>query len=164
MWEIISGVLGILGFVLSFINLVVIIFSRRKKVTANFEKCKSRYRYFNGNMMMIKYRFDNHSELPVSITRIRFYVDKTYYDVYPHPLRVAESKYNNGKAYYRNVEESTTLPISLAPLGSVGGYLFFRVPLNMIPTDERPLTFQICTNRGKAIQKTFAPHEDILCR
>lgn len=47
------------------------------------------------------------------------------------------------------------LPINLSSLEAFSGYLAFLVPRDTVSEQEKYLTFEICTNRGKAFQKTF---------
>lgn len=165
MWEIISGILGILGFLLSMVNLGILFFSRRKKLTICFDSYFVKKNYTRGDMIVVKYRFDNHSELPLSITRIQLVIGNKMIDIYSFPIIAAHSEYKtNNEVYHRNIKETDVPPLNLPPLGSIGGYLAFQVPRDTMSDNEKSLTFRICTNRGKAIQKTFALREECLCR
>lgn len=52
--------------------------------------------------------------------------------------------------------------VNLGSLASHSGFLGFVIPQDMKLENDKCLTFEICTNRGRAIQKTFALYED--CR
>ncbi len=164
MWEIITGILGILGFVISLINFIIIIHSRYLKFTVFFGDYGFTAVTSDKDAMVIEFRIDNNSELPLSITRIQFKSGKNFSDTYPMPLKAGEITYSTMLGvYHRSISETTLPPINLAPLGSAGGYLAFPIHRGILPTDEKYLTFRIYTNRGKVIQRTFVQHVDTQC-
>lgn len=151
---------GLLGFLISITTLIHLLITRRKRLTVNFGLNTNRD-YFGKNYFIIYCRFDNLSELPISITRIQILIDNIPFDCYHRPLIVETSTYKEaGKVTDQYITYSDTIPINLNSLASHSGFLAFQVPQDKLLTDGKSLTFRICTNRGKAVQKTFELHED----
>ena len=163
MWEIISGVLGILGFIISSVNLFFFFIARKKKLSV----CVKRYNINKdySDLLTAHIRFDNLSEMPVSITQVRLKVNDEYFDTSPYPMVAIESKTKcNDKVIHDFTITTHTGVINLNPLESADKYLAFQIPQGSLSTDEKSLSFEICTNRGKKVQKTFVLCEDTLCR
>lgn len=163
MLEIISGVLGILGFIISVVNLYFFFIARKKKLSICVKQFRVNTDY--ADMLTVYIRFDNLSEMPISITQIRLNVDGKYYDVFPCPMVAVEWKSSsNGEVLHDYAITTHTDTINLNPLESAYKYLAFQIPQGSVSVDEKALTFEICTNRGKKVQKSFVLRVDTLCR
>lgn len=161
----VSGVIGIVGFILSFINFLYSFIMRRKKVNVRFEKMGITPYYEGKEVLKIKYSFENNSQLPISITRIRLIINEKYYDCTDLPVVIEEvTRKRKNEIYDCDITKSNSTPINLLPLASDSGYFAFPIPKGILSNDEKALTFQICTSRGKAVQKTFVLYEDVLIR
>ena len=158
-------VIGIIGFVLSAINFIYFLIIRRKKLSLNFY-IHSIADYFDKKQRLkIFFCIENHSQLPISITRIRLLLNEKYYDCESSPMIVEEwSRKRNGKVYDQDIIKTKSLPFNLNPLMAESGYIGFLIPQGTLSGSEKSLTFQICTSRGKAVQKTFVLHEDVRLR
>lgn len=145
--------IGILGFIISIINFVYFFVIRKKKLKIRFEEfgvCK----YYNGEVLKIRFCFQNLSQLPVSITRIQLVVNDSMYDCTNSPVNIEEITRRRGTTVIeRTTVNSVTVPINLQPLMSQGDYFAFPIPQGIVSNSEKSLTFRIYTNRGKAIQK-----------
>ena len=96
-------VIGIIGFVLSAINFIYFLIIRRKKLSLNFY-IHSIADYFDKKQRLkIFFCIENHSQLPISITRIRLFLNEKYYDCESSPMIVEEwSRKRNGKVLHLN--------------------------------------------------------------
>lgn len=162
-WEIISGVLGILGFVGSVINLIYTFMISRKKLNLWIGSYGIKP-YFQGEeFAIVRYRIDNLSQMAITITRIKLIVDGKAYDSHFVPEIADDRKITKGdEIIYSQTTATDVVPINLEPLASRGGFLGFAIPQDTLPTGQTNLTLEICTNRGKATQKTVTLNEDIL--
>ncbi len=160
-----TELLGILGFIISLINIIYFLVVRRKKVTVNFGDYGIRSLRKNSDLLLIHYRFDNNSQLSIAITRVRILISGKEFDC-DRGVHIAEKFKNeeNHKEVYSKITTTDILPINLAPLASQSGFLGFVIPQDILLNGEKSLTFRIYTNRGKVIQKTFALYEDVKCR
>lgn len=160
-----SDILGIAGFIISLINFVYFFIIRRKNIIVNFGSYGIKNYIKNQKMLLIHYRFDNNSQLSIAITRIQLVVNNKKYDCDNMPIIATKYRYKEGnETVYQHFTKTDVLPINLLPLASHSEYLGFVIPRDILSNVERVLTFRICTNRGKAVQKTFVLHEDIRLR
>lgn len=164
-WEIISGILGILGFVGSVINLIYTFVINRKKLNLWIGGYGVKH-YFNGDeFATVRYRIDNLSQAPITITRIKLVVDGKAYDSYFVPELADKREIKQGdEITYCQTIATDVVPINLDSLASKGGFLGFAIPRGILSNGQTNLTFEICTNRGKAIQKKTTLNEDTLFR
>ena len=129
---------------------------------------KHRPMQYNGkivDVIMVRYTVFNKSQMPISITRVRFVASEEKQDAEPRQHLVEHSVYKqNDRTYAEVIVKSDILPIRLDCLGATSGYLAFLIPPDILSDHETTATFEICTNRGKAIQKTFVLHEDTRLR
>lgn len=163
-WSAISGIIGILGFVISVVNLVYFLLVRKKKLTIRFSTYGVR-NYCREKVAIVAYQFDNNSQLPISITRIKLITSVGEYDC-SNRIHIAEEfkRTTGGVTTLQKEIYTDHAPINLPSLGSQSGFLAFVIPPNTLSNGEKALTFRIYTNRGKAVQKTFALFEDIQIR
>lgn len=159
----IGSITGVLGFIISVINFAYFFIIRRKNLNIRFGDIGVREYYTPNDLLKVQFSFENKSQLPISITRVQLVINGTYYDCLRLPVIIEEvERKRNNVVYDRDTIKSTSTPLNLPSLGASSGFLSFQVPRGSLSNDETALTFRICTNRGKAIQKTFALHEDLL--
>lgn len=164
MLSIIVDIIGIAGFILSVINVFYHYISNRKRITICFGNYALNVfdRKNNKELLIIHFKIANLSQIPISITRIQILVNETLFDSDVRPHIAEEFTWSHGdKPYHSVVIESKILPININSLGAESGYIAFVVPRDKISDFEKALNFRICTNRGKAVQKTFSLHEDV---
>lgn len=115
--------------------------------------------------IMVRYMVFNKSQMPIAITRMRLITDKEKQDAEPRQHLAEHSTHRqNDETYAEVIVKSDVLPIRLECLGATSGYLAFLMPPDIPSGHETTVTFEICTNRGKAVQKTFVLHEDTRLR
>lgn len=163
-WTIISGVLGIAGFIISLINLIHYFISRKINLEITFLEYAHR-NYIKGNRrLIVHYQINNKSQLPISITNIQVLVNNKLYseDYETHEIlaykRIAKDVNEYVPTYNKH------LPINLDCLQSNSGYLVFSISEDIFPKIDEGLIFQICTNRNKVIQMKFSPNELVTIR
>ena len=163
-WTVISGVLGILGFIISLINLIHYFVSRRINLEIVVKGTKI-YNYFNcQNRVIVHYQANNMSHLPITITDFRLVLRDEIYaeDFNTHEIasyHKHSKDINDYKAIYNE-----HLPVNLPMLSSHAGYLVFVIPQDTIKDAGEDLTFRIRTNRHKEVQKTFVLNELVSIR
>lgn len=164
--KIFTGIAAIAAFCVSVYNFIVSFNSSRKRVLMRFDGIYANTSAINFKgvrckIVKIHYSFANKSQLPIAVTRIRLIIDGEYYDSEPRPYIVERfTNSMNGELYNQDIIKSTILPIHLDALGAQSGYLAFLIPQGMMSENETTLNFEICTNRGKAVQMTFLLHEE----
>lgn len=163
---ILTGIFAILSFIFTAANFVYLYFTKRKRLTVYFgvmSVSNQMIRYNNKlwNLLKISFRIDNRSQLPISVTQIRICINGQKYNSEPRPYVAETHSYRKGKEILENsVINTTILPICLGSLDSRSGYLAFLIPPDTLSGHETTLNFEICTNRGKAVQRTFSLCED----
>lgn len=164
MWEIISGILGILGFVISLVNLIHYFLTRRMNLEIKIIEFALREYSDDKKRIFLHYQANNKSTLPIAITDIQLIVRGTYYneDYNTHRVLDYESKRKDRIEYVPTYNDH--LPITLPEFSSHAGYLVFVIPQDIAQDVGTGLTFQIRTNRCKELQKTFALNEWVTLR
>lgn len=162
-FNIIGCVTGILGFIISLINLVYFFLIRRKKLNIRFGIMSVSHYHTSNNLLKIQYSFENKSQLTISITRIQVLVNGKLYDCERLPVIIEQVTRKQGNQVYDcDFIKSNSVPINLLPLAAESGFFAFAIPKDTLSNFDKALIFRICTNRGRAIQKTFVLHEDNL--
>lgn len=163
-FSIIGCITGILGFIISLINLAYFFVIRNMKLNVRFGVIRVKIKQnHNSNELDVYFSFENKSQLPISVTRVQVIVDDRPYDCIRMPVKIEQMSYSqNNEVYDRDTLKSTTVPINLAPLAAESGFLAYLIPKGTLSGHEKALTFRICTNRGNIVQKTFELHEDYL--
>lgn len=165
MLDSIVSVLGIIGFIFSLINFVYFFIIRKKHLIIKFGEYGIRNFRDDKKLLIIDYRFDNASQLPISITNVQILIDNKFFDCYNRKTLAEEMvRKSNGIIIGRNISYTDKMPINLNSLASQSGFLAFPIPQDKLSVGEKSLNFRICTNRGKAIQKTFVLHAETKCR
>jgi hypothetical protein len=164
MWVVISGILGILGFIISLINIVNYFLSRR----INLEIKITEFAFRNGckdtKRLFVHYQMNNKSKLPIAITDMQLLIQGHLYieDYNTHEVMAYHHTAKEINEYVPTYNEH--LPINLPMLSSRAGYLVFAIPEDIAECVHKDLTFQIRTNRCKEVQKTFALNELVTLR
>lgn len=167
--NIFTGVASIIALIISITDFVYLYYTKKKRITVYFGKTAiSKYTIavpdLDGNdkevsIFKIRFRIDNRSQLPISITKIGVLIDGIKYDSEPRPyLTEIHERKSGGEVEDKVVIHTDVLPIYLDSLASHSGYLAFLIPPNTLSGRETALNFQICTTRGKAIESTLALH------
>lgn len=157
MWIIISGILGILGFIISLINLIHYFITRM----VNLEIIIKRYAvldYVRGtNKVTVHFQVTNNSQLPISITDMRLIVDGEKYSEDSCTHQVMTYRRDHNGLIESNPTYNNHLPIVLDTLASKSAYLVFVVPKGKVQNHDKTVTFEVCTNRSKQALLTFEP-------
>ena len=145
--ENITFVIAVAGFAISLFNLA----HRRKSIIARILKLRC-----NDEILYSYIAFENHSELPIAITRIALEIDGNFYDATPIPKRIITRTRRIGKEIIsRHEEYSTAIPMQLPSLGATT----FLVVFEHLPTypvaDPTQVTLLTGTNRGKALKMSL---------
>lgn len=164
MWIMISSIFGVLGFILSLINLIYYFISRRVNIEMRIIEITSRP-YKNGKeRIIVHYQVNNKSNLPISITDMRLIIDDEKYceDFNTHEVL---GYHHTAKGIDEYVPTyNGHLPINLSMLSSRSDYLVFVVPSGTSKVLETALNFEIRTNRQTVMQKTFVLNEWVAIR
>lgn len=160
MWEIISGVLGILGFIISIVQIISNIISNRRNLFFHLDAA-----YIRGKSLIIRYRVDNLSDKPINITSFQLIVDERYVNANYISIFATESKYkSNGEVIFHQAKGTDTLPLNLYGGESHGGHLSFVLPEGVQPSLETPLSFRVSTSHGKPFQMKLSQNGDYQIR
>lgn len=162
MWIIISGILGILGFIISVINLIHYFVSRRVNLEIKITEYALRDGSRGDKRIFVHYQMNNKSHLPITVTDMQLVIlGKAYIeDFNTHEILSYKHTSKDIKEYVPTYNEH--LPINLPMLSSHAGYLVFSVPAYIAGNVDKELTFQIRTNRHMEVQKIFARNELVL--
>lgn len=167
-WDIIKAIgtiTGILGFIISLINLIYFFIIRKKKINIRLNRFGVCDHNNPKNVLKVNLCFENLSQLPVSITRVQVVIDKNYIDCEHIPMIIEEAvRTKSGKIYDQDYVKSTRPPINLSPLQAESVYFAFLIPRDTISNSDTQMNFQICTNRGKAVEKTLLLNETLKIR
>lgn len=160
-FDMLGNISGIVAFVISVVNFMYFFVIRKKKLYVRFGKIGVSDNFQNTSLLKVHYSFVNKSQLPISITRIRVVINNEFYDLDTLPRIVEQyTKKQGNEIIDRYTAKSEYTPINLASLGAHSGFFAFVIPQDSLSGSEKALTFQICTNRGKAVQKTFSLNVD----
>lgn len=153
--KIVGSFAGILGFIISLINIIYFFAIRRKNLYIRFGKMGVT-KASSMDLLKVQYSFENSSQLPISVTRVQLLVNDKYYDCYDLPMIIEKAeRARNGEIYDRDYIKSKSVPVNLLPLQADSGYFVFLIPRGTVSNSCQHLSFRICTNRGSAIEKTF---------
>lgn len=163
-FSIIGCITGILGFIISLINLAYFFVIRNIKLNIRFGAVRLKVKQHpKHNELDVYFSFENKSQLPISITRVQLVINDRLYDCIRMPVKIEQVIYSeHNEVYDRDTLKSSIIPINLSPLAAESGFLVFHIPKDTLLDYDKALSFRICTNRGKAVQKTFVLHEDYL--
>ena len=154
-WTVIAGIIGILGFILSFSTVICNLINNR--INLVFRVRNYGIRQFNGfERLLVRFQIDNNSRLAVTVTDILLIVGDSQIPEDHNTLLVLPVTDNN-----LNCREVYTqhVPIFLSPLTSCAGYIAFPPPSDIQLNPDKPLTLRICTNRNTVVTKSFERNE-----
>ncbi len=155
-WTIISGIIGVLGFILSAINFIYIFVKSRCKFEIELIE-SSVLPSSRGAKITARLQFNNLSQLPVSITDLKILVDGNKYRVDDLTHKVLSYENRIGKEVVARVPTyNSHIPVTLDSLGSYAGYFVFLIPRNIPVPDGKILEFEVHSNRGLVIQPTLS--------
>ncbi len=101
------------------------------------------------NQLTMYLSIQNKSRIPISINSISLLSDGVYYpcDIISHPAFTV--------SYQNNCTDIFTIPfpVNLGSLTGTSGYIEFDISSKVLKPLSTPLTVQVSTNRGKAIEK-----------
>lgn len=159
MWIIISSIFGVLGFIISLINLVYYFISRRVNLEMRIIEIAPRTYRNDKERIIVHYQVNNKSNLPISITDMRLIIDDDKYceDFNTHEILGYHHTAKDINEYVPTYNGH--LPINLPMLSSHSDYLVYVVPEGTLKALETGLTFEIRTNRQMVTQKTFLLNE-----
>lgn len=157
-WSIISGILGILGFIISAINLVRNFLNKK----IDLEVCILDYEIidYTDGILLIKTRYQvtNNSHLPISITDFSMIIKDKIIPVDRKKYIVSVYKYKEKDIVVDRVPQYNSLtPINLPGLSSEIGDFFYRTPQETEPDFQNGMFFEIRSNRRKAVKTILAP-------
>lgn len=163
MWEIISGVIGVLGFVISVTEAFIRIRSNKRNLIFHLHSVHIRGE--EEKDIIVRYQLENNSSSPITITNIELSICGVKYNCDYISRYATESTYAvKGKVIFHAVKGTDTLPINLAAHEAHGGHFSFPVPKDNQPNLGTPLTFQISTNRGKPVRMILSQGGDYRIR
>ena len=145
--ENITFVIAVAGFAISLFNLA----HRRKSISARILKFRA-----YGTKTYAYIAFENHSELPIAITRITWKLNGHSYEATAVPTRVITRTHTSGrKIISRREEYSTALPMQLPSLGAATCLTYFEQHPALPSADSTQVSFEVGTNRGKALKMSL---------
>lgn len=101
--------------------------------------------------------FVNNSQLPISITSISIKIDGVFYSCQEIPITTLEETTRcKNKILSHHSYKSIPLPITMQGLCGTSGYVYVEFPEAKPQPEAKELTFQVSTNRGKAIEKSLS--------
>lgn len=165
-WAIISGVLGILGFIISVINIASYFWRNR----VNFEVTILKYDiqdYIGGEIrLFVAYMLSNKSQLPLAVTDVKIIANGNSYPPDKQSHIVGHYKYiESGITIDSKITYNSYPPISLSSLGAESGYFVYILPRETQLDFVRGMNFEIDTNRSLAVKTKLAPMETVeICR
>lgn len=166
--KIITGTAAIASFFFSVVNFWSTQKSKKRNLLVRFEEIMKRDVLLdnNGNtfdLIYLRYRISNRSQLPISITDTQLIIDDVYCNSGIHEYKVQEfTSLKTGEKYGTIL--STVLPIQLGNLGAASGYFSFLVPPGLLSGNEKVVTIELCMTRGKPIKQEFHLYEYVQLR
>lgn len=160
MWEIISGVLGILGFAISVVQLISSAIGNRRNLLFHLDAA-----YIRGNSLLIRYRVDNLSDKAINLTSVQLITDSGAINANYISIFATESTYRSGEdVIFHQSKGTDTLPINLSAGESHGGHLSFVFSEDSQPSLEMPLSFRVSTSHGEPFQMKLSQNGDFQVR
>lgn len=167
--KIITGTAAIVSFFFSVVNFCSKQKSKKRNLLVRFEDLQIRDFLTDGksdkkyDLIYLRYRISNKSQLPISITDARLIVGDAYYNSGIHEYKVQEfTSLKTGEKY--GTIYTTVLPIQLGNLGAASGYFSFLVPPGLLSGNEKIMTIELCMTRGKPIKQRYHLDEDAVLR
>lgn len=146
----ITTIIAVIGLVISVINLVQGILSRRKKLSVRLLSFD-----VYGQRLILTMSFENCSQLPIAITNIKYISSEGEHSCEAIPIKLSENTQRTGGIPSHSERLSDRLPIQLSPLGATSAIIVFAKLPAVPETGAKSLTFEFCTNRGSSLRKTL---------
>ncbi len=153
-----TTVIAIAGLVISSATAIHGLLSKRKNIRVRVLSLDA-YK----DTMFLTLSFENLSQLPIAITNIQYIGKSGNFNCTPIPTKTSEIATSRGdQVLEHRTTYSERVPIQLTSLGAFSGIILFEKLPEIPETNAKSLSFQIYTNRGKAIQKTLELPEGLL--
>lgn len=143
--------LSVCAFVMSLSSWIYTAISNRQKLAFRIHEAKN---IPGGSIFFMQ--IENLSRMPVAVTRIQLEMQGEFFDCVAIPTFIMGATTKAGTqvvgdtAFY-----SMQIPIELASLGAVSGYIFFDTPQAVLPAESTTASFLIHTNRGKKVKMSL---------
>lgn len=150
--------------VISIVGLLISLFTLGQNLLEKRKKLNIRVLSFDAyqDVMFLTLSIENGSQLPIAITNIKYITTLNEYSCTPIPSKIAEITTRQGDTILEHqVTYSERMPIQLSELGAFSGIIFFEHLPELPESPPTTLTFEVCTNRGKAIRRTVELPADI---
>lgn len=154
-YQIISGALGISGFILSLIQFIL----RQHEKYRNIDFCITGAKQ-HVHLFLLSYWAENKSSRLTSITDVQLLFDNKAYDIQYSPV-IAQTDPNSSEGLPQTYGESPDkIPVLLNSYVAHGGCLAFKIPYEIAKNIEKP-TLVISTSAGKPIKYTFSLNKTV---
>jgi len=149
-YQIVSGALGIGGFFMSLIQLVLRQHEKRRDIDFCIVRAEQQ-----AHLFLLTYWAENKSTIPISIINVQLIFNGKAYDILYEPVisKTDPISTQNPPSIYK--ESSDKTPVLLSPHVAHGGYMAFKIPNEISKNIEKP-TLVISTSVGKPIKYTFS--------
>ena len=162
--ERILAIISILAFIMSLLSWIHMWLYQRRKLKISILKY---YRIFNSHYFLLS--FENHSRIPILISRIKIIQENEnnrQCSLTSTVMIKSEIKRKNGDIE-RNSIHTVKFPISIGSLSGTSEFIAFEENQDNHKDLPNELIFQVCTNRGKAFQTKFllpvpSPPEELI--
>ncbi len=105
----------------------------------------------------------NQSASPICIEGLNILFEGNAFPCSQLPTMVFKKESKHGDVVVSSKEYLTIpLPINLSSSAGTSGYLAFDIPQDILQNMPKPLIVQVCTNRGKAVEKKLEYDEENL--
>ena len=157
-WTIVSGILGVLGFIISAINIIRSLLNKRIDLEISILNYEIRD-YIDGMILIkTKYQVTNNSHLPISITDFSIIINNERIPVDRKTHTVGVYQYTENNIVVDRVPQYNSLtPINLPGLSSEIGDFVYATPKGTVPDFQNGMLFEIRSNRRKAVKMRLAP-------
>lgn len=144
----ITSILGVLGFVMSFVTWIKEWVTQRINLSGELTSAM-----FGVDKAVVYVVFENHSRLPVSISKINLIANNARHPCTNTSKWISQNaRISGGKTVYEQNEFSTSLPCSIPELGAISTVLLFEDFQQNLLTGSKSLNLEVCTSRGKIVQ------------
>lgn len=150
---------SVLALVLSICNTVYLYITQRCKISIQIRRFSIR-QYERHDIVNVYFEIENHSRLPIAISRMRLIVDDVYYETSIYPEMYAQRFISNTNADDEKIKYySTPLPLNIIGLGAFSGYIAFVVPPGTVQAHDKLLNLEVNTNRKGLNRFAIQPRE-----
>lgn len=148
--------LSIFGSVGTVITLISSYFAKRKNLKIKLVSCT--YKKELGWLIFV-IAFENHSQLPISITAISAVLNNQIIKPLAYPRPVGDFVYHNGNNILdTKVEYNLKLPADIQQLSALSGYVLFELLPEEIENLSTPVTLAVRSTRGREQKIELSPN------